>query len=294
VKLASPFYSSWEIVFYRGLIGLAVVACLVVVRGDRDPVLRKKISHRDSPWKTLKTVLGTDKFASHARRSLSGTLAMVGWFFAVAHLPLATAVTLNYSSAILVGASIVYTAIRAGRKPSKTLIGALMCGFGGMLLVLQPTMRPDQWLYGFAGAASAVFAATAQLSVKALSASGEPESRIVFYFSGFNALVGLAGAIAFGFHPHSAYGVALLVGIGTIATLAQLAMTRAFGAGRTLLTANLSFLTIVFASVWGVLIFDDVMALVSIAGIAVIISSGIVASLYVARGAQLANRAVKP
>ena len=38
VKLAVPFYGSWEIVFYRGLIGLAVLSILVVVRPARPPV----------------------------------------------------------------------------------------------------------------------------------------------------------------------------------------------------------------------------------------------------------------
>jgi S-adenosylmethionine uptake transporter len=90
-----------------------------------------------------------------------------------------------------------------------------------------------------------------------------------------------------GFTAHSPIGVVLLVTIGVTATLAQLAMTRAYGAGRTLLTANLQYSAIVFASVMGVIVFADRIPLVGWLGIAVIIGSGVLATWLTSRRASV-------
>lgn len=274
VKLAGPLYNTGEIVFYRGLVGLLFLTGMILIRGCKQP---------GGPVHAFKTTLWTSKIRMHFWRSLSGTLALLAWFFIIPRLPLATAVTLNYSAPLFVGCWIVYTAKQAGRKPSKTMITALACGFLGVLMLLQPTIARDQWVYGMIGIASAIMSTIAYLSVRALSLSGEPESRIVFYFCALNCSVGLIGALMFGFHGHTPYGLALVFGIGLTATLAQLAMTRAYGSGRALLTANLSFLNIVFSSIWGVLLFSDVIHLLSWIGMIVIIVSGVVATVYAAR-----------
>ena len=74
VKLASAQYHTGEIVFYRGLIGALFIAGMTRVRGG-----------------TLKTAVP----GMHFWRALSGVCALCLWFYAIGHLPLATAVTLN-------------------------------------------------------------------------------------------------------------------------------------------------------------------------------------------------------
>jgi S-adenosylmethionine uptake transporter len=86
-----------------------------------------------------------------------------------------------------------------------------------------------------------------------------------------------------GFSGHTVSGAALLLAIGVTATLAQLAMTRAYGAGRTLLTANLQYSAIVFASILGVTLFADRIPLIGWIGIGTIIGSGVLATLITAR-----------
>ena len=106
---------------------------------------------------------------------------------------------------------------------------------------------------------------------------------MVFYFSLTGAILGGLGSLPSGFTEHTAQGAMLLGFIGISTLLAQLAMTRAYGQGRTLTAANLQFSAIVFASLLGVVLFDDRIPLIGWAGVAVIIASGIASTALTAR-----------
>jgi S-adenosylmethionine uptake transporter len=264
VKLAASQYSIAEIVFYRSLIGCVALAAFVRLQGLTlaTPV----------PW-------------MHIRRGAAGTVALSLWFFATTLLPLGTAMTLNYASSLYVAAIVVVAALRKGRRVHWPLATSVLVGFCGVLMVLQPSINPDQAIAGVAGLASGLLSAVAYWHVKELGKLGEPEWRTVFWFTFTGLALGLLGSLVSGFNAHSARGVALLLTIGVTATLAQLAMTRAYGAGRTLLTANLQYSAIVFASIIGVAFFTDRIPMIGWLGIATIIGSGILATLFTARSA---------
>ena len=276
VKLASSQYSTWEIVLYRGLIGVIVVGGMIALRAHRTPG-------------STREALATRRIGLHLTRGVSGTIAVTLWFFSIAGLPIATAMTINYSSPLFIGAWIAWSAHRSGDRIDVLMLVAIFAGFVGVLLLLHPTMTSNQWIFAVIGTTSAGLTAIAYLSVKALAQAGEPNARIVFYFSAMNAVGGLAGALLFGFHAHDARGLALLAGVGITAALAQLAMTRAYAAGGTLLTANLGFTGIVFSSVWGIAIFGDVIQFDSAIGMAVIVASGVLATLMTARALKRAK-----
>ena len=262
VKLAAVRYSIAEIVFYRSLLGCAGIALFVRLQGRTlaTPV----------PW-------------LHIRRGAVGTAALSLWFFATTLLPLGTAMTLNYASSLYLAAFVVVVALKAGRHVHWPLAITVLIGFCGVMMVLQPSINPDQAVAGLAGLASGVLSAMAYWHVKELGAIGEPAWRTVFYFTLTGVVLGLLGTLLTGFSAHTGAGAALLLAIGVTATLAQLAMTRAYGAGRTLLTANLQYSAIVFATIIGVALFADRIPLVGWLGIATIIGSGVLATLFTAR-----------
>jgi S-adenosylmethionine uptake transporter len=141
-----------------------------------------------------------------------------------------------------------------------------------------------------------MLSAFAYLQVKKLGQMGEPEYRVVFYFSLTSVVAGLLGTVAgpgfignntVAWHSHSATGIALLLAIGVTATIAQMAMTRAYRLGKTLVTANLQYAGIVFSSVWGILIWGDVLSWLGWLGIGVILASGVAATYYNSRTAAL-------
>lgn len=188
--------------------------------------------------------------------------------------------------------------LRGKKRFEWGLVTAVSMSFLGVILLLRPSLHADQWFAGVVGLASGFLAALAYLQVRKLGQMGETETRVVFYFSITGLDSGLLGTLCQGigsgaqyqiWHAHSARGIALLVTIGVCATAAQIAMTRAYRLGKTLVTANLQYTGIIFSSVWGVLIWGDVLNSLSWLGIAVILASGSAATYYNVREAVAAS-----
>lgn len=262
IKLAGRHYGIAEIVFYRSLFGVLSIAAFVGWRGF-----------------TFATPLA----GTHLRRGVFGVAALALWFYATMALPLGTAMTLNYTSPLFLAAFLIGVTLRGGGQVDWKLVGAVAIGFIGVVMVLQPSFSDEQMVPALAGLLSGVLSAAAYWYVRELGKLGEPEWRTVFYFSLTGTLLGLAGSLVSGLSSHNSVGALLLLGVGASATLAQLAMTRAYSHGHTLVVANLQFSAVVFASALGVAIFGDRIPLVGWLGIAVIIASGISSTLLTAR-----------
>nr|HPH12934.1 DMT family transporter [Burkholderiaceae bacterium] len=214
-------------------------------------------------------------------------LSLGAWFYAIAHLPLATAMTLNYMSGVWIAAFIVGGAILYG-KPERQgpLLATVMAGFIGVVLTLRPTIDQNQLFAGVIGLLSGLGAALAYLQVTALGRVGEPEARTVFYFAAGSAVAGGVGLLFTDLTPWAAVSwqaAAWLVPIGVLASLGQWCMTRAYSHGSTLVVANLQYSGIVFASVYSLLLFGDKIALIGWLGIVVIVASGLAATALRAR-----------
>jgi len=264
VKLASDEYGAGEIVFYRGLVGVLIIAALSRWQGQ-----------------SLRTAVP----GMHFWRSLSGVLALSLWFYSIGKLPLATAMTLNYMSSVwmalfLIGGGVLMGSARVDPR----LVAAVLLGFCGVALVLRPTMDEQQLWYGLAGLLSGMLSALAYLQVTSLGRAGEPEYRIVFYFSVGGIAAGAVTTLATGdWHGHSLRGGALLLAVGLLATAAQLSMTRAYSRGKTLVNASLQYLGIVFSFLYGALLFGDALTLSALLGMVLIIVAGLAATLLRSR-----------
>jgi drug/metabolite transporter (DMT)-like permease len=265
VKTAAGQYGIGEIVFYRSAVGVLLMAVLL---------RRRRLS------------IATPVPAMHFWRSASGVISLALWFHAISGLPLATGVTLNYLSSVWMALFMIGGAVLVGQQRSVDgrLVAAVLAGFAGVALVLRPSINGEQLWHGLSGLASGMLAALAYLQVSALGRAGEPEQRVVFYFSAGGVVVGAALALASGgFSTHSLRGALLLLAIGVLASLAQLAMTRAYSIGQTLSNAALQYLGIVFSFGFGVWLFDDPVTWSALAGMALIIGAGLTATWVSAR-----------
>lgn len=258
VKLASTQLSTAELVFYRCLAGLAGIMLIALPRGQ---------SLRVSP-----AVLRL-----HLSRSISGFLALMLYFYAIAHLPLPTAVTLNYTSPLFL-ALVVFAWRRQPMHWQQVVL--ILGGFAGVLLLLRPSLPAGQWLTGLIGLGSGFLASIAYMNVHELGRYGEPEWRTVFYFS----LVSTLGAACWMLLQSAplvmpdAGGWLSVLGMGVCATIAQLSMTRAYRKGKTLAVASLAYLTVVFSTLFGVLIWGDTLPVLSYLGMILIVACGIFSS----------------
>jgi S-adenosylmethionine uptake transporter len=140
-------------------------------------------------------------------------------------------------------------------------------------------MADQQAWGGLAGLLSGMVSALAYLQITALGRAGEPEYRVVFYFSLGGIVAGLATMASGDVHAHTAVGVLWLLAVGVLATTAQWMMTRAYTTGRTLVNASLQYLGIAWSFVYGVFIFADPITPLALGGMALIVAAGLAATL---------------
>jgi S-adenosylmethionine uptake transporter len=262
IKIASATFSTAELVLYRGLVSVVFMA--VVMRSRHVPLITPV------PW-------------MHAWRSVIGVASLASWFFAIAHLPLATAMTLNYMSGVWVAAFVVGGALLYGQSARQgPLMATVLAGFAGVVMMLRPTLDQNQLFAGLVGLLSGMGAALAYIQVTALGKVGEPESRTVFYFSVGTTVAGLLGVAWSGFTPSDQVtwqAAAWLVPIGVLASGGQWCMTRAYSRGATLLVANLQYTGIIFAAIYSLLLFGDQLPWIGWAGMLLIVLSGVAATV---------------
>ncbi|WP_410498239.1 DMT family transporter [Chitinibacter sp. S2-10] len=255
VKLGSQTFSTAELVFYRCAAGLIGIGIIVTLRGQSLKVSRTSLK-------------------LHLSRSISGFIALMLYFYAISHLPLATAVTLNYTSPIFF---VLVLTLQQRQWPHWNQICSVLLGFAGVVLLLRPTISNDQWLAGLLGLGSGVLASIAYLNVSELGKAGEPEWRTVFYFS----LVSTLGAACWmlfqpqALHWPSLHGWVIVICMGVAATLAQLSMTRAYRKGRSLVVVSLAYLTVLFSTLFSWGIWGDRLSVLSLLGMLLIAGAGI-------------------
>jgi drug/metabolite transporter (DMT)-like permease len=267
IKLASAHFNPFEVVAYRGAVGMVFLWGL-------------------TRWQGVS--LATRVPLMHLWRSVVGTISLTAWFYAIAVLPLATAMTLNYMSSVwiatfLLGGAVLVQGRDAPIREQAPVFLTVIAGFAGVAMLLRPSFNEAQALGGIVGLLSGLFAALAYLQVAALAKAGEPEARTVFYFSLGAVVAGLIGMLFAGASPLRWPSALWLLPIGLLAVFGQLCMTRAYTRGATMVVANLQYSGIVFAALFGMTVFGDRIPLIGWAGMALIVVSGIAATMLRAR-----------
>ena len=254
VKLGATHFSSVELVFYRSFISLLFLLIYILIsqKEIKTPHLRKQID-----------------------RGVVGFLSLAFFFYAIAHLNLGSAMTLNYTSPIFLG---FFLPLISHQKIKKSILLCTITGFIGTLFILDPHGEWQSWFAGLIGLISGIGAALAYIHVIQLSKLNEPDWRTVFYFT----LVSTLGSglwISFTDYQRLIWDdVWILIPLGLSATIAQIAMTRAYRLGNSLVIGALSYLTIVFSGVISLLYFNETMRIEDVLGAILIIASGAIAS----------------
>jgi drug/metabolite transporter (DMT)-like permease len=251
VKLASPSVSNEMAVFFRSFFGLIVLLPWLVrggVAGLRTPYPRQQVT-----------------------RALAGLAAMYCFFYAIAHLPLAEAMLLNYSSPLFIP---IIAWLWLGEPIPEGIGWAIGVGFIGICLILKPGLgffSPAAVI----GLFSAVLTATAMVAIRGL-ARHEPTTRIVFYF-GVVCSVASAPGLLWGWRTPSARALALLVLVGVLATSGQLLLTRAYALAPAARIGPFTYSTVVFAAVFGWLLWGEVPDGLSVVGGMLVFAAGVLA-----------------
>lgn len=253
IKVLSTKISVVEIVFYRGFINLIIIAGVIKIQ---------KVS--------IKTAYPH----MHLIRSGLGCVAMYCGFYALAHLPLGTANTLSYTHPIF---QTLISIITDRKSLSWFLLFAVLLGFSGCIVLLDPQFSTDTTQAVFIGILSGLFTALAYARVGKLVRSGEPELRIIFYFALVTSIISFLIIIfGAGFTQLQSQDWYWILALGGLGTLGQMALTRAYGRANPVVVGTLAYSQIIFSLILGYLFFSETISSSMIFGIILIIVSGLV------------------
>lgn len=158
IKVASQEINNNMVVFLRNAFGLAFLLPGLLQLGPG--------------------LMRTRRLPAHLGRSLAGLAAMYCFFYAIAHMNLAEAVLLNFSSPVFTA---LLAALWLKESLSRMTLAAVLAGLLGIGLILKPV--PGHFTpVALIGAASALLAAVAMVNIRSMAAT-EPTWRIVLYFS---------------------------------------------------------------------------------------------------------------
>src|SRR5699024_2596853 len=116
----------------------------------------------------------------HLWRNVAGILSMWLGFFAISHLPLSTAISLNYTAPLFIAGWMLGW---GGSQRDLVRIAAVLLGFLGVLAVLRPSIGHEHLLAALMGLGAGAMSAIAMMQIRQLGRVGEPEWRTVFIFS---------------------------------------------------------------------------------------------------------------
>ena len=237
VKMAGARLPSQEIVLARALVSLVLSYAL----------LRRKAVN---PWGRAPRLLVV--------RGLVGFLALSCVYYAVTHLPLAEATVIQYLNP-------AFTAVLAAVILSERLGLALVTASGisllGVALVAKPAFLfggDSSSLDSFAVAVAvcgALFSAGAYVLVRRLAATEHPLV-IVFYFPLVNVPASLPFVVGDFVWPEGREWLWLL-GVGIATQVGQISLTYGLVALPAAQATSLSYVQVVFAAIFGVLVFGD-------------------------------------
>lgn len=217
----------------------------------------------------------------HMRRNLFGITAMWLGFYATTRLPLATAVTLMYTSPLFIALILRFY---YHQKNSQIETLAIGLGFLGVIAVLRPVLDSDDLWVALGGLTGGAIAALAYLQLRSLGKMDEPEWRTVLYFAGTATLSGLAvsttlqSEVIWLTDPLS-MATPYLMGIGFFGGAGNLALTRSFGSGSTWLSASLQYSTILVSTLYGVWVFGNIPSQSTWLGVILITGCGVTSSI---------------
>jgi drug/metabolite transporter (DMT)-like permease len=254
VKLVSGHLGPVEIGFFRQLFSLIPVVGLVI--------------HQGGP-----SILRTRRPLGHLFRGLIGNSAMIIFFLSVAKLPLADANALSFASPLFITA---LSMPLLGEAVGKHRWSAVIVGFTGVMVMTNPG---GNWFSGNAGVGAgmgvlaAFMSALMTITIRQLNKT-EPPVRIVFYFATIGTIL-FGGFLTIFWVTPTLPELGGLVLVGLIGGLSQLLMTYAYRHAPASTLAPFGYVSILWSTVLGYLIWSELPGPRIMIGAAIVIMSGL-------------------
>lgn len=291
VRTVSGTYPVLEFVFFRTIFSIFPVLALVAIDGGL-------------------ASLRVRRPGLHAVRGFFMFLGYTTYFLAVASAPLATVVALFFSAPLILTA---LSALILREPVGPRRWAAVLVGFGGVVLILQPGSGAAFEPGALIAVVSACFYAVSMIITRRLGAVDSGVSMVTTQTLAYLLLSGLAGftmqgipldvdahvAVQFMFRDWimpTAFDLGLMAACGLIAAAGFYGLTQAYRMAPTSVVAPFEYTGMTWGIVWGFVFWAEVPDPLTWAGIAVIVAAGLyVLHREAARGRTLAaGRSLRP
>ena len=220
--------------------------------------------------------LKTRRVGAHARRAMMGLMGMACNFGGMILLPMAEATTINLSVPIF---AVVFAALFLGEPTGWQRWSAVLVGFAGVLVVLDPGTVLATGFGGSHGAGlmiavgGAIMTALITIAIRDLGRT-ENAATIVFWFS-LLSMIPLGIALPFVFTPHTRYEWLLLVGLGFTGAVVQMSLTGALRLAPVAVVIPMDYSALLWAILCGWWFFGTLPAETTWVGAPLIVASGL-------------------
>lgn len=244
-------YPLGQVLFFRGFFGIVFYFFII-------------------PRERLHNFYFTKRPGLHFLRCFSGLIALVAIFIALRSLPLATVVSISFAAPIF---TTIFSIFLLSEKVGVYRWLAVIVGFIGILVITEPGITSLNIYYIFP-IIFCIGLSYVAITIRKLS-STEPVWLISLYFSISITLLSIF-SIPLGWIMPSAKDFLILAMIGIFGGVANLWLSQSYKYSEVSLVTPLKYLALVFAIIFGYLIWDEIPTIKSLFGAGLVIFSTLI------------------
>ncbi len=247
----SDNYPLGQVIFFRGFFGIVLYYFVI-------------------PKERIRDFYFTKRPLLHFSRCFFGLAALLSIFTALRNLPLATVVSISFAAPIF---TTIFSIFFLSERVGYFRWLAVFIGFIGILIISEPGFSSLNFYYIF----PVIFVlgmSYVAISIRQLS-STEPVWLISLFFSAAITIAGLL-TLPFGWIMPNFYDLTLLSMIGFFGGVANLWLSQSYKFSEVSLVTPLKYLALVFAIVFGYLIWGEVPSGKTLIGAILVIASSII------------------
>ena len=247
----SDDYPLGQVIFFRGFFGIVLYYFVI-------------------PKERIRDFYFTKRPLLHFSRCFFGLAALLSIFTALRNLPLATVVSISFAAPIF---TTIFSIFFLSERVGYFRWLAVFIGFIGILIISEPGLSSLNVYYIF----PVIFVlgmSYVAISIRQLS-STEPVWLISLFFSAAITIAGLL-TLPFGWIMPNFYDLTLLSMIGFFGGVANLWLSQSYKFSEVSLVTPLKYLALVFAIVFGYLIWGEVPSGKTLIGAILVIASSII------------------
>ena len=247
----SDSYPLGQVLFFRGFFGL--VFYFFIIPRDR-----------------IKNFYYTKRVGLHFLRCLFGLIALISIFIAIRNLPLATVVSISFAAPIF---TTIFSIFFLSEKVGLYRWLAVIVGFVGIIIITEPGFSSLNiyFIYPIIFCLGLSYVA---IAIRQLSTT-EPIWLIALNFSAAITIVSFF-TIPFGWIMPDIKDLILLSFIGIFGGVANLWLSQSYKFSEVSLVTPLKYLALVFAIIFGYLIWDEVPSIKTLVGALLVIISSVI------------------